>query len=283
MLSRTPSGIKNTHLFYSGFYVVIVEGSSDCPFWSNFFPSELNGYKRKLKPVGGRPEVQHYIDELLQNKAKFAVAVDSDYRLLLNRLHEDSRILETKYHSIENLMLCPSVVASVIGSLSHNPEYEALAAESWLREFDRATHPLMIADLIIEKNNLGKQCVGDNCSSFLIKKNEPSFDIAKINSLIQNLNLPEEEFNEIKEQLEKVNPRFHIRGHFLFSAVLCYVSYEVKRIRKKSVSISNDAFYAMLIALFESRIEGDPMLRSMREQALSVTQQLTNLLSQGLA
>lgn len=282
MFSRTSSGIRNTHLFHNGFYVVIVEGSSDCPFWSNFFPDELNGYKRKLKPVGGRPEVQHYIDELLQSKAKFAVAVDSDYRLLLNRLHKDSRILETKYHSIENLMLCPSVIASVIRNLSHDTEYEVLTADSWLKHFDQATHSLMIADLIIEKNNLGKQCVGENCSPFLGKRNEPNFDTAKIDHLIEKLNLPEEEFNEMSKKLEEVNPRFHIRGHFLFSAALCFISYEVKRIRKKSVSISNDSFYAMLIALCESRIEGDPMLRAMREQALSVTQKLTNLLSQGV-
>ena len=130
MFSRTPSGIRNTHLFHSGFYVVIVEGSSDCPFWSNFFPIEINGYKRKLKPVGGRLEVQHYINELLMNKAKFAVAIDSDYRLLLNRLHKHLRILETKYHSIENLMLCPSVIASVIRNLSHNTEYEVFTAET---------------------------------------------------------------------------------------------------------------------------------------------------------
>lgn len=282
MFSRTSSGIRNTHLFHSGFYVVIVEGSSDCPFWSNFFPSELNGYKRKLKPVGGRLEVQHYIDELLQSKAKFAVAVDSDYRLLLNCLHKDSRILETKYHSIENLMLCPSVIASVIRNLSHDTEYEVLTADSWLKHFDHATHSLMIADLIIEKNNLGKQCVGENCSPFLVKKHEPKFDAAKIDHLIEKLSLPEEEFNEMSKKLEEVNPRFHIRGHFLFSAVLCFISYEVKRIRKKSISISNDSFYAMLIALCESRIEGDPVLRAMREQALSITHKLTSLLSQGV-
>lgn len=234
MFSRTSSGIRNTHLFHSGFYVVIVEGSSDCPFWSNFFPNEVNGYKRKLKPVGGRPEVQHYINELLSNKAKFAVAIDSDYRFLLNCLHKNSRILETKYHSIENLMLCPSVIASVICNLSHDTEYEVLTADNWLKHFDEATYPLMVADLIIEKSNLGKQCVGENCSPFLIKNNNPIFDANKINCLIQKLNLSQEEVDEMNGKLKEVKPRFHIRGHFLFSAALCFISHEVKKIRKKS-------------------------------------------------
>jgi hypothetical protein len=281
MFSRTSSGIRNTHLFHSGFYVVIVEGSSDCPFWSNFFPDEINGYKRKLKPVGGRMEVQNYIDELLLNEAKFAVAVDSDYRFLLNRLHQDSRILETKYHSIENLMLSPSVMASAIRNLSHNTEYEVLTADNWLKHFDEATHSLMVADLVIEKNKLGKQCVGDNCFPFLVGNNNPIFDANKIDCFIQNLNLLVEEFDEMSEKVEKIKSRFHIRGHFIFSAVLCFVSHEVKKIRKKSVTISNDSFYAMLITQCESRIEIDPMLQAIREQALSAANELTNLLSQG--
>lgn len=281
MFSRTSSGIRNTHLFHSGFYIVIVEGSSDCPFWSNFFPSEINGYKRKLKPVGGRSEVQHYIDEILLNKANLSVAVDSDYRFLLNRLHKNSRIIETKYHSIENLMLCPPVIASLIRNLSHNTEYEVLKADAWLRHFDLATHPLMVADLIIERNSLGRQCVGDNCSPFLVKKHTPTFDHTKIDNLIEKLILPKEDLDEIEKKLEKVKSRFHIRGHFLFSAALCFVSHEVKNIRGKSVSISNDSFYAMLISLCESRIAGDQMLQDIREQALLAAKEVTNFLAQG--
>lgn len=279
MFTRTSSGINNYPLFIPKEYVVIVEGSSDCPFWSNFFPDEVNGYKRRFKPVGGRPEVQNYINELLSNKAKFAVATDSDYRFLLNCLHENSRILETKYHSIENLMLCPSVIASIIRSLSHDTEYEVLTADNWLKHFDETTHPLMVADLIIEKNNLGKQCVGENCSPFLVKENNPIFDADRISCFIQKLNLSKEEVDEMNGELEKVKPRFHIRGHFLFSAVLCFIRHEAKKIRNK-VSISNDSLYATLIASCESRIGVDPMLQAMREQALSAAKEVTNLLSQ---
>jgi hypothetical protein len=281
MFTRTSPGIRNIHLFYSGSYVVIVEGPSDCPFWSNFFPNEVNGYRIKLKPVGGRLEVQNYINELLSNKVKFVVAIDSDYRFLLNCLHEDSRILETKHHSIENLMVCPSVIASIIRNLSHNTEYELLRADDWLNHFDQATHPLMIADLIIEKHNLGKQCVGENCFPFLTKNNNPIFDVDKINCFIQKLNLSQEEVDDMNERLEEVKPRFHIRGHFLFSAALCFISHEVKKIRKKSVSVSTDSLYAMLIASCESRIEIDPVLQGIRQQALLAANEVTHLLSQG--
>lgn len=60
MFSRSSSGIKNTHLFYSNQYLVIVEGTDDGPFWANFFPEKIDGYNRKIKPVGGREEVTKY-------------------------------------------------------------------------------------------------------------------------------------------------------------------------------------------------------------------------------
>lgn len=282
MFSRTSSGIRNTHLFYSGFYIVIVEGSSDCPFWNKFFPSEINGYKIKLKPVGGRLEVQNYIDELLIHKTKYAVALDSDYRFFLGHLYDNPRIIETKYHSIENLMLCPSVIVSIIRNLSHKIEYEHLHVNQWLDHFDQATYSLMVADFIIEKNNLGQKCVGDNCFPFLVKNHDPNFDTVKINNFIEKLNLSKTELDEIDNMLKEYKSRFHIRGHFFFSAVLCFINYEVKKIRKKSVSFSNDSFYAILISLCESCLVTDNILQTIQQQALLAAKEVTYLLSQDI-
>jgi hypothetical protein len=280
MFSRTSSGIRNTPLFNNNVYIVIVEGPSDRPFWSKFFPDEFNGYKRKFKPVGGRPQVQAYINEILSHDAKFVVAMDSDYRVLLNDSYQNSRILETQYHSIENLMISPSTITSIIQNLSYNPDYEILEAEIWLEHFDLATHPLMIADIVIEANKLGKPCVGDNCSPLLINKNSPIFDAQKIQNLLENLNLPQEDFNKIAETIKHVKPQFHIRGHFLFSAALCFISHEVKKLRARSVSLSNDALYSHLISLCESRIAEDQTLNSIQQKALISVKELTDILSE---
>jgi Protein of unknown function (DUF4435) len=279
MFSRTPSGIINEHLFYPGYYLVIVEGPSDLPFWSNFFPSEVNGYRRKIKQVGGKLAVQKYLEQLLLNNAKFAVAIDSDYRLILDDLHQHDRILETQYHSIENIMLSSFSIASIIRTLSCDLDYELTSADSWLKDFNSATHPLMIADIIIEKNNLGKKCVGDNCDRFLVGKNNPVFDLVKIDDFLKKLNLPEEEFNELEHKIKLLKPQFHIRGHFLLSAALSFVSHEVKKIRK-SVSISNESFNGMLILLCKSRIHKEPMLQSIEQKALLAAKEVTYLLSQ---
>ncbi|MEG3922240.1 DUF4435 domain-containing protein [Microcoleus sp. T3_A4] len=285
MLTRTSSGIRNTSLFYRGFYLVIVEGQDDEVFWSKFFPAEINGYKRRFKRPGGRPQVQPYIDQLLSNEVlsdelHFAVAIDSDYSFLLNSLHQHSRIIETKSHSIENLILCPFVIVSAIRNLSYDTEYEILKVNYWLSHFDQATHSLMVADLTIEKNNLQKKCVGHSCKRFLIEEDNPDFDTNKIECFIQDLNLPRQEFNEMATEVGTVKPRFHIRGHFFSDAVRHFIRHEVKNIRQKNVNLPNDAFYAMVIALWEPRIETDPMLQAMREQALSAAEEVTNLLSQ---
>jgi hypothetical protein len=215
------------------------------------------------------------------DEAKFVVAIDSDYSFLLNCLHNHSRIVETKCHSIENLMLFTLSITSIIQNLSHDIEYEFHGVNSWLDEFDLVTYPLMIADLLIEKNNIGKPCVKENCFSFLIKNNVPKFDPKKIVDFITALNLDNEEFNELEQILKDFKPRFHIRGHFFSSAVLCFISHEVKRIcNKKSISIPNDTFYAMSIASLQSCISTDPILQDIQQKALLAVQDVTDLLSQ---
>ena len=280
MFSRTSSGIKNTPLFYSRTYLVIVEGTSDKPFWSKFFPEKLNGYKREFKSVGGRLEVQKYIEQLLLTNAKFVVAVDSDYRLLLKDIHNHKRIIETQCHSIENLMLYSLNITTLIRLLSHNLDYESYKVDEWLEKFDATVYPLMIADFLIEQNNLGCRCVGDNCAPFLIGKNNFEFDHNKIDNTIKQLNISQEELDKTNQKLKDYKPRFHIRGHFFFSAVLYFTTLEVKRLRKSTDSISKDSFYTMALTSLESCFPSNPMLQSIRERAVAAAKEVVSLLEE---
>ena len=72
----------------------------------------------------------------------------------------------------------------------------------------------------------------------------------------------------------------HIRGHFLLSAVLCFIRNELKRIVGKYVNVSNEAFFAMLVEPCKARIEKDFLLIELKEKSLIAAEQLTNLLSQ---
>lgn len=280
MFSRTPSGIRNTPLFHGDSYLVIVEGTQDQPFWSNFFPEQIGGYKRKIKAVGGRLEIQKYIDQLLLRDAKFVVAIDSDYRLILGKLHSNTRIIETQYHSIENLMLHSLNITKLIRNLSYDVEYTSSKVDAWLEHFDETLYSLMVADVLIEQHKLGYQCVGDNCSPFLMVKNKPEFDVDKINNAIQKLSLPQDKLNEISQKLKDYEPRFHIRGHFFFSAVLGFTTSEVKRIRNKAVSISNDSFFTMSLTSLETCFSSNLLLKTLREQAVEAAKEVTSLLKE---
>ncbi len=277
-LSRTPSGLKNIHLFYRNQYLVIVEGEDDQPFWSRFFPKDVKGLKLKLMPVGGRTEVNKYIEEIIKNDARFIVAIDSDYRLLMGRLNSHSRILETEYHSIENLILCPDAIASVIRDHSCNTEYDNSEVEAWLCHFDEKVRLLMTADYVVELNNLGLPCMGDNCCRFLVKKHLPEFDEAKIKLFIQNLGITEEDIHDTSEVLKDYEPRFQARGHFLFSAVLCFVNKEVKKIHSRKKPISCDSFRTIVLNLFMDCCFDNPQIKRLRRQAEDAAQELVKLL-----
>ena len=277
MFNRTPSGIRNTPLFHSVSYLVIVEGTSDKPFWSKFFPEEVDGFKREFKVVEGKLQVQEYIDVLYSTDAKFVIAIDSDYRLLLKSLHRHTRIIETQYHSIENLMLHSFNITSFIRDLSHNVDYEYSKVDAWLDKFDEAIYSLMVADFLIEQNNLRYPCVGNNCSPFLTI-NKYEFDSDKINNAIEKLNISQEDLNEATQKLRAYKPRFHIRGHFFFSAVLCFTALEVKRLRNKSVSISTDSFYTMAINSLELYSSSNPLLKDIRERAVAAAKEVVSLI-----
>jgi len=279
MLSHTPSGIRNLHLFHRNQYVVIVEGEDHKPFWSKIFPKEVRGNRLKLISVGSCEEVKKYLEEIITNNAYFIVAIDSDYRLLMEKLNSHTRVLETGYHSIENLMLCPATIASVIREHSCNVEYENSEVEAWLCHFDEKVRLLMTADYVVELNNLGLQCRGDNCCRFLVKQHIPEFDAVKIELFIQKLGIAEEDIQDTINKLERYVPRFHARGHFFFSAVLCFVNNEVKKIRCNKKPIPYESFRTITLNLFIDCCSDNPEMQRLRRQTEAAAQELVELLS----
>jgi hypothetical protein len=240
----------------------------------------VDGYKRKLKPVGGAA-VNKYIEEIYHSNANFAVAIDSDYRLLLGKLHNHPRILETHCHSIENLMLSSSNIVSIIRKKSRVTDYDIQDVETWLAHFNESLYDLMVADFVNEQNNLGIKCAGDNCFRFLERNHVPNFDNTKINYFIRSLNLPQEQLDKASQELKKYKPSLYRRGHFSSSAVLCFINHEVKkarRINKKNSCISNDDFYAMSVLCCEVSLSSSPLMQNFRDRAVNVAKEVVKIL-----
>ncbi|WP_254174068.1 AAA family ATPase [Planktothrix pseudagardhii] len=100
---------------------------------------------------------------------------------------------------------------------------------------------------------------------------------------IRSLNLEDHEFSSLKEQLINHKPSQHIKGHFFFSASLCFVNDEVNKVRsycnKKKTSISQDNFYTMLFLACENSFSVCSDLQELRKKADQVAQKVVELLS----
>ena len=283
MLNRTSSGINNADLFHKNEYLVYVEGKYDIVFWSIFFPDEISGYKRNIKQVGGNGAIEKYLDSLMKHNGQFAVALDSDYKSLFKASHNHPQVVETFRHSIENVMIMPEILAKIISVSSHQEYSEISNVEMWFDHFDRSMYDLMVADYIIQSKNIGKPCLGDNCSRFLEnqKTRSPVFDVEKITEYIEKLELPSSIFNHHKKVLNQCKPTNHIQGHFLFSAALCFVNHETNRLRncKKNTHISNDNLYSLLFLACESLSSDLYELQLMRQKAMQVAKEVVKILS----
>lgn len=278
MVSRTPSGIRNTDLFYRKQYLVIVEGDGDRPFWKSFFPDDIDGYKLKLKAVGGKAEIEKYIKQILDNDAHFVVALDSDYRFIMGYLNKHNRVIETKAHSIENLMLCALNITNIIQNLSKNTDYEQEAVELWMKHFDEKLYSLMVVDYIIERNKIGRKCMGDKCNYFLLNNKSCELDGSKITNFINSLGISQEEILTAEESLKSYKPRLHARGHFFFSAVQRFVSCEAKRLSGKTVSVSVESFFSNAIDSCHLCLKENELLEELRSNSLIAAQEVVKRL-----
>jgi len=282
MFSRTSSGIRNSDLFYTDHYLVIVEGQDDVPFWGIFFPESIDGYKLKFKHVGGEA-IKKYIKEIDENTndAKFAVALDSDYRIITKQLYDHPRILETPSYSIENLMLSSFSIAYIIRIKSRNIDYDIQIVENWLNYFNEKAHVLMVADFFVQENRLGKECLSDNCLRFLENQRTkaPKFDERKIEEFITQMGITKQKLQETEKKIKNYKPCLHVRGHFFASAVLCFVNQEVSKIRSTNKkNISNDDFYALAIMACKESLCNSDKLKKLKQKALNVAKETVKLL-----
>jgi hypothetical protein len=139
----------------------------------------------------------------------------------------------------------------------------------------------MIADALIEKERLSKKCIGEKCQQFLIDKdNSHEFDVLKINSYIQSLDLPDNLKNDLFDRLRTFLPRYHIRGHFYLSAVAHFVYQEIKRLKdnKGRISITDESFYTLALTSFEANFSENDLADYLKEKAILAAKDVVRLM-----
>jgi len=262
-ISYSSKALNTLSKFHRKKYVVYVEGDDDVPFWNAIFQSF--GLKQFIiKPAGGANEIEKYTRSILDENAEIYVARDSDFKELLNEQDVHPRILWTYGHSIENTLYHPIHIAEIISIYARSQEFDVLQAENWLQDFAKEFWTLLVCEISNEKNRKGIEILGKKCHRFLHshKSHLPSKELIfqkleSVRDAIESTEYVEAE-NILIAATNRKPIYFLIRGHFLTNAVINFVKYEVKKINKKELALSEESLFTNLITALKSECATNP-------------------------
>ncbi|SQJ15263.1 Uncharacterised protein [Serratia rubidaea] len=242
-------------MFYNADIMVYVEGVDDIGFWEIIF--KKNGkFNVEVQDVGGCDALIPYMEKIASGQINAIVARDTDLNAFSSKIINHTNVIYTRGYSIENCILDEKVISRILKNIGkyNEREIQNIDVSSWLSDLYNNTEDLIALDIYNHVNLRGQSVVGDSCERFMQSKTSYSTSIEKINTYIQGL---PDDFKEqglkIKEGLKFPNEttiNHWLRGHFLFSASLRFITnYLSKDERKKS--ISKDSFYANMLTAFE--------------------------------
>jgi len=281
MFDRTTNGIKNTPLFYRGKLLIYVEGPDDVSFWSNVFPNKVGNRTPKFKPVGGDISLEERVRVLTdrnisEDQKNFIVARDSHYRKIAKELSNDRKVIETEYHSIENVMLCKCMITKTIRGLSRKISYPESSVERWLKKYDEHIYPIMVIDFLNKKSQGNKSVMDNGCYRLLLNPDSSEFDANKISQHVINSGFKECDILQAGIDRKIYKPRYYSRGHFYFSAVLKFIKSEVKKLDNKSARISKDSLFTMALQLCSKCKSKNGKINKLIDKAKIATQSFYN-------
>ncbi|WP_162515529.1 DUF4435 domain-containing protein [Aeromonas sobria] len=246
------------NFFYDTDYIVYVEGKDDIPFWENMF-CKFTSLRVEIQDVGSCTALNKYIDRIKSGElSTVIVACDSDFTLF-EKNNSHPKIIKTFGHSIENSLISEQTITKVIKSLGRIPNKNVPKDEisNWLKHIDSSTCQLTMLEIFNYVNKCGLSILGDNCSKLTTSRTSPTLCPEKIDSFLGSFRIRIDNDFEVKTNriLNSKNMRLFnfLRGHFLFSATLKFISSEVKKYDGK-ISLSKDALFTALLLAFETSL-----------------------------
>lgn len=242
-------------MFYDADIMVYVEGEDDIGFWEIIF--KKNGrFNVEVQDVGGCEALSPYIERIISGQINAIVARDTDLNFFSSSMKSHQNIIYTKGYSIENSILNEKVISRILKNMGRYSvkDIQNIEVKAWLIGLYQNIENLIALDIYNHINQRGHSIVGDSCDRFMQSKASYVTSNEKIAAFIQNL---PEDFRNIglveKEGIQFPNNttiNSWLRGHFLFSATLRFISNYLSKNEKKS-SISKDSFYSNMITAFE--------------------------------
>ena len=237
--------------FHRSRYVVYVEGDEDVPFWQRIF-ADAGVRDVYFKVAGGREEIEKYTQSVVVDGADIGVARDRDLNAFLGTLVDHPRVLYTHGYAIENSLCSVHAIEAVVRTLVYTSDDQTASVEAWFEAFERDVRQLVELDVA---DALRGQRIGvplDNAFRYLDRKRRCIVVTATVAGVAEPIarDVGRASLRRARDLLRETGKRtrHHMRGHFLFSAVVHFVTYRVHVDIGRRPSISNHALYGMLIA-----------------------------------
>ena len=233
--------------FYRCSALVYVEGADDVPFWRAVFDN-LGDANTRIEALGGRAELEKYVDRVENDDANLIIAMDLDYAQLAGTRQAHERVIYTPGYSIENSLYVAKIVSKV-AHLCHRvtaPEESDVA--QWLSQLASALRPLVICDISSQLNALGVPALGANCEPYMTSRRSPLVAEERVSERLKQLakSVPAATTTHAEKVVDE-NGGYDIRllrGHVLESAVLRYVSAHASR------NVARETLYTNAISVF---------------------------------
>jgi hypothetical protein len=270
-LQYSPAALDTLTRFHAADFVVYVEGQDDVLFWEAMF-AHHGITDATFKVAGGAPELDKYADAVVGLGVNVVIARDSDFAEFAEGYGLHPRVLYTFGYSIENAMCTSTAVARTLSAVSRTNGNFVEEVERWLDQLAEALRPLVVLDLANRVGELGVSVPLDNLQRFLVKGgvNVAHAEIERVRAQIEPL-FGQDQVDAFEEALRNSGKplRQHVRGHGLLSAAAAYLRRAATGRLGRSVSLSGDAVFGLLIThctdCLAERAESDHYSRQFSE------------------
>jgi hypothetical protein len=229
--------------------LVYVEGEDDVLFWEILF-NFFNFSNFKIEVKDGSCELDKFTERLIGEDLNIIIARDSDYKSLTGKLPKHERLITTYGYSIENTLYVSEAVVAITKLWIKDNGLKLSEFSEWIDELTDNLKELIYFDVTNDFYELYIDVIGDNCSRYMKSQSCANLDANKISKHLAILqpNFCENKVNYVIELINDSEKTLWeiVRGHFLQSAILKYIS---SHITKKGLSskLSHDALYTNAI------------------------------------
>jgi hypothetical protein len=249
--------LNSLNKFYRASVIVYVEGDDDILFWENVIKKCTN-LDFEVIPLGGADEVDKKIELITSNQLLSIAARDSDYLRLTGSESVHPLVIYTFGYSIENSIYTEASIKEITRIWCKGKRIN-INCDAWLLDIVTYSKPLLVHDLANHIEDAGICVTGDNCTRFMKDDKSHEIDERKVLSYVRAIEkkLENKFIMQSISILESVNDELilcWLRGHFLASAVLKYISNNIKSSGLKSIA-SYDAIYANAVLFFQKSFD----------------------------